>query len=133
MILILIKGESIGISIEADKKEIKVGDSFTYTIHIINQGSDMTRNLILDIYMTQGISMIKGAIQRMRGILDIEEEYTGLTIGNLAPQEVAQVIFEARLEEEQIVKEIQCYGIIRGEVTSNKASIRVNNKKKEMT
>ena len=90
----------------------------------------MTRNLILDIYITPGIPIIKGAIRRMRGVLDIEEEYTGLTIGNLAPLEVAQVVFEARLKEEDTVKEIQCYGIIRGEATSDKVTIEVNDKKK---
>lgn len=99
------------IDIHKGKENVK---KFVCIITLLNKSETDIRNIVLDIDIPQEVELIEGEIQRQRGILGIEGGYTGLTIGNLAPDEVATVILKVKLKEEK-TKEIECYGIIRKE------------------
>lgn len=129
VIVMFDKKVSLEINIEADKKEVEVGSSLTYTITITNRGRNDISNIILDIYISREVYLIMGEIQRLRGTLDFDEGYKELIIGNLAMEEVAKVILKIGIKEAEEAKDIKCYGVVKGRVTSEVISTTIRHKK----
>lgn len=108
----------IKVELAANYKTINMDESVIYTLNIFNKSHKDMKNVILSFSIMDGLSLIGGAIKRERGMMDIDDQYIDLEIGNLAPSENAKIIIEFKLDDnflgrsDQLPIEMKCYAMI---------------------
>lgn len=106
------------IETSVNRDQIEQGESLICTFNILNKSDEDIKNIVLNPFITDGLSFMGGSVKRQRGMMDIHDQYIDLEIGNLAPKEDAIVTIEFKYDKnigeivDKGLMEIKCYGVI---------------------